>query len=53
MVDGVPDGGKTHDLTDTPSAFIRDYAPEKMVEIVSKLYKNRGDLGRPWGFLRC
>lgn len=39
VVDGMPDGGKIHDLTGVPSAFTPDYAPEEMFEIASKLYK--------------
>lgn len=39
IVDGLPDGGKIHDLTGTPSAFTPDYAPEEMFEIATKLYK--------------
>lgn len=39
IVDGMPDGGKIHDLTGTPSAFTPDYAPEEMFEIATKLYK--------------
>jgi Mn-containing catalase len=39
IVEGMPDGGKIHDLTGTPSAFTPDYAPEEMFEIAAKLYK--------------
>ena len=39
VIDGMPDGGKIHDLTGMPSAFTPDYAPEEMFEIASKLYK--------------
>lgn len=39
VVDGMPEGGKIHDLTGVPSAFTPDYAPEEMFEIASKLYK--------------
>jgi len=39
VVDGMPEGGKIHDLTGTPSAFTPDYAPEEMFEIAEKLYK--------------
>lgn len=39
IVDGLPDEGKIHDLTGTPSAFTPDYAPEEMFEIATKLYK--------------
>ena len=39
VVDGIPEGGKIHDLTGAPSAFTPDYAPEEMFEIASKLYK--------------
>jgi Mn-containing catalase len=39
VVEGMPDGGKIHDLTGVPSAFSPDYAPEEMFEIASKLYK--------------
>ena len=39
VVDGLPEGGKIHDLTGNASAFSTDYAPEEMFEIASKLYK--------------
>jgi len=39
VVDGMPEGGKIHDLMGTPSAFTPDYAPEEMFEIAKKLYK--------------
>ncbi|MBB3951316.1 manganese catalase family protein [Aureimonas jatrophae] len=39
VVDGMPDGGKIHQLTGVPSAFTPDYAPEEMFEIAQKLYK--------------
>jgi Mn-containing catalase len=39
IVEGMPDGGKIHDLVGTPSAFTPDYAPEEMFEIAQKLYK--------------
>lgn len=39
VVDGLPEGGKIHDLTGVPSAFTPDYAPEEMFEIASKLYQ--------------
>jgi Mn-containing catalase len=39
VVEGMPDGGKIHQLTGVPSAFTPDYAPEEMFEIASKLYK--------------
>ena len=39
VVDGMPDGGKIHQLTGIPSAFTPDYAPEEMLEIATKLYK--------------
>jgi Mn-containing catalase len=39
VVDGMPDGGKIHQLTGVPSAFTPDYAPEEMFEIAAKLYK--------------
>ncbi len=39
VVDGMPEGGKIHDLTGVPSAFTPDYAPEEMFEIAEKLYK--------------
>lgn len=39
VVDGMPDGGKIHQLTGIPSALTPDYAPEEMFEIATKLYK--------------
>ena len=39
VVEGMPDGGKIHDLTGVPSAFTPDYAPEEMFEIAVKLTK--------------
>ena len=39
VVDGMPDGGKIHQLTGVPSAFTPDYAPEEMFEIATKLYQ--------------
>ena len=39
VVDGIPDGGKIHQLTGVPSAFTPDYAPEEMFEIAQKLTK--------------
>lgn len=38
VVDGLPEGGKIHDLTGVASAFTPDYAPEEMFEIAKKLY---------------
>ncbi|MBR0646161.1 manganese catalase family protein [Plastoroseomonas hellenica] len=38
VVDGMPSGGKIHQLTGVPSAFTPDYAPEEMFEIAQKLY---------------
>ena len=39
VIDGMPEGGKIHDLTGVASAFTPDYAPEEMFEIATKLYK--------------
>ncbi len=39
VIDGLPEGGKIHDLTGVASAFAPDYAPEEMFEIATKLYK--------------
>ena len=39
VVDGLPEGGKIHDLAGMASAFTPDYAPEEMFEIATKLYK--------------
>ena len=38
VIDGMPEGGKIHQLTGIPSAFTPDYAPEEMFEIATKLY---------------
>ena len=39
VVDGMPEGGRIHQLSGIPSAFSPDYAPEEMMEIAQKLYK--------------
>jgi Mn-containing catalase len=39
VVEGMPEGGKIHQLTGVPSAFTPDYAPEEMFEIAAKLTK--------------
>lgn len=39
VVDGMPEGGKIHELAGMASAFTPDYAPEEMFEIAAKLYK--------------
>jgi Mn-containing catalase len=39
VVDGLPEGGKIHDLTGVASAFTPGYAPEEMFEIATKLYQ--------------
>ncbi len=39
VVEGMPDGGKIHELVGEPSAFTPEYAPEEMYEIAAKLYK--------------
>ncbi len=39
VVEGMPHGGKIHDLTGQPSAFSPDYAPEEMYEVAMKLTK--------------
>ena len=39
IVEGMPEGGKIHQLVGVPSAFTPDYAPEEMFEIAAKLYK--------------
>ena len=39
VIDGLPEGGKIHDLDGMASAFTPDYAPEEMFEIATKLYK--------------
>lgn len=36
VVDGMPDGGKVHDLTGVPSAFTPRLCPEEMFEIAAK-----------------
>ncbi len=42
VVDGMPEGGKIHQLEGIPSAFTPDYAPEEMFEIAAKLTKAMG-----------
>ena len=37
VVEGMPDGGKIHELEGVPCAFTTDYAPEEMYEIAAKL----------------
>ena len=39
VVEGMPEGGKIHDLAGEPPSFSPDYAPEEMYEIAAKLYK--------------
>ncbi|MGG5888582.1 manganese catalase family protein [Falsiroseomonas sp. HC035] len=39
VIDGMPEGGKIHQLVGVPSAFTPDYAPEEMFEIAEKLTK--------------
>jgi len=39
VVDGMPEGGKIHDLVGQPNVFTPDYAPEEMYEIAAKLTK--------------
>jgi Mn-containing catalase len=39
VVEGMPEGGKIHQLVGTPSAFTPDYAPEEMFEIAQILTK--------------
>ncbi|MDO9714430.1 manganese catalase family protein [Paracraurococcus lichenis] len=39
VVEGMPDGGKIHDLVGQPNVFTPDYAPEEMYEIAAKLTK--------------
>ncbi len=39
VVEGMPEGGKIHQLVGVPSAFTPDYAPEEMFEIAEKLTK--------------
>ena len=43
VVEGMPDGGKIHQLTGIPSAFTPDYAPEEMFEIAPGSTRNRGN----------
>ncbi|SCB58721.1 Mn-containing catalase (includes spore coat protein CotJC) [Rhizobium aethiopicum] len=38
VIEGMPEGGKIHQLVGVPSAFTPDYAPEEMFEIAQKLY---------------
>jgi Mn-containing catalase len=37
VVDGMPEGGKIHELAGVPNVFTPDYAPEEMMEIARKL----------------
>ena len=37
VVEGMPEGGKIHDLTGEPNVFTPDYAPEEMFEIAEHL----------------
>lgn len=39
VIEGMPDGGKIHDLAGEPPSFSPEYAPEEMYEIAAKLYK--------------
>lgn len=39
VVEGMPDGGKIHELVGQPSVFTPDYAPEEFYEIATKLTK--------------
>lgn len=39
VVEGMPDGGKIHELVGQPSVFTPDYAPEEFYEIAAKLTK--------------
>ena len=39
VVNGMPEGGKIHDLVGQPNVFTPDYAPEEMFEIAAKLTK--------------
>ena len=39
VVEGMPDGGKIHQLGGVPSAFTPDYAPEELFEVAKKLTK--------------
>ncbi len=38
VIEGLPQGGRIHDLSGVPSAFTPDYAPEEMFEIAERLY---------------
>jgi Mn-containing catalase len=40
VVEGMPDGGRIHDLVGQPSAFTPDYAPEEFYEIAQRLTKS-------------
>ena len=37
VVEGMPEGGRIHDLVGQPSAFTPDYAPEEFYEIAQRL----------------
>ncbi|MFZ4410077.1 MAG: manganese catalase family protein, partial [Paracraurococcus sp.] len=39
VLNGMPEGGKIHDLVGQPNVFTPDYAPEEMFEIAAKLTK--------------
>lgn len=39
VVEGLPEGGKIHELEGEPCVFSPDYAPEEMYEIAAKLYQ--------------
>jgi len=39
VVEGMPEGGKIHELVGQPNVFTPDYAPEEMYEIAAKLTK--------------
>jgi Mn-containing catalase len=39
VVDGLPEGGRIHDLMGDTRAFSPDHAPEEMFEIATKLYR--------------
>ncbi|MFC7475236.1 manganese catalase family protein [Dankookia sp. GCM10030260] len=39
VVNGMPEGGKIHELVGQPNVFTPDYAPEEMFEIAAKLTK--------------
>jgi hypothetical protein len=39
VVDGLPEGGRIHDLMGNTRAFSPDHAPEEMFEIATKLYR--------------